>query len=281
MARVLVTGARGMLGTALLARTPPVHQAVGLDLPDGDLSEPAVALGLLTRYKPALVIHCAAMTNVDACTRDPELAYRHNAVATANLAHACRPLGARLIYLSTDYVFSGDLGRPYRELDAPQPLNAYGQSKLAGEHFVTQLDNHLVVRSQWLYGPDGKNFVATIVEAARTRDTLRVVADEFGSPTYTYDLAEGLWQLAFADVTGLLHLTNSGHCSWAELAALALRTAGLSTTIEPISAADWDSPTVRPAFSVLANQRWAELGYAPLRPWSEAVSEYVTGNLRT
>jgi dTDP-4-dehydrorhamnose reductase len=279
MLRVLITGASGMLGRALLACAPPEVQPAGVGSAEGDLTEPQAAVALLTRYQPHAVIHCAAWTDVEGCTRDPARAMLVNGAATANVAQACGRHHARLIYLSTDYVFVGDLGRAYVETDNPRPLNAYGESKLAGERVAAELADHLIVRTQWLYGPGGKNFVATIVKAARQRPALRVVADEWGSPTYVLDLAQALWRVAAMDLTGVLHLTNSGVCTWHELASAALAAAGLPTVVEPISAAEWASPTVRPKYSPLANARWLALGQRPLRPWQQAVTEYVQGCL--
>jgi dTDP-4-dehydrorhamnose reductase len=273
--RALITGARGMLGTELVSAGPAGGTVSGVDLPDGDLTDPAVARRLVLAPAPQVVIHCAAWTDVDGCTHDPARAMQRNSHATANVVAACREANARLIYLSTDYVFAGDLGRPYVEDDEPLPLNAYGESKLAGEQHVAELPDHLIVRTQWLFGPAGKNFVATIVNAARTRDSLRVVADEWGSPTYARDLAAGLWRLAAMDVTGIVHLTNSGLCTWHELTTCALAAAGIQIEVTPISRTEWDSPTVRPAYSPLENRRWRELGLPPLRPWQDAVDEYV------
>lgn len=280
MVRVLITGAAGMLAGALLQAQPGSLEVVGVDLRDGDLTEPAVAASLLDSHRPQVVLHCAAMTDVDGCTRDPARAQLVNCEATRWLAGACRDRDTRLLYLSTDYVFAGDLDRAYHEADQPCPLSPYGASKLCGERAVAELPDHLIVRTQWLYGPGGKNFLATIVNAARTRDALRIVADEWGSPTYTLDLARALWELACADVTGIVHLTNSGVATWHELAAFALQEAGLQVALEPISAADWASPTVRPRYAVLENRRWHDLGKPPLRPWREAVREYVRGFLR-
>lgn len=280
MSRVLITGAKGMLGGALLSCVPDSVEALGVDLPDGDLTEAAVALEVVASRAPSVVIHCAAMTDVDGCTRDPERAMLVNCTATANVAEACRLAGARLLHISTDYVFPGDLERAYLETDEPRPLSPYGESKLCGERAAAAAGNSFVVRTQWLYGPGGKNFVATIVNAARTRPELRVVADEWGSPTYTRDLAAGLWVAALSDATGIIHLTNSGVCTWHELATAAVRAAGLATPVEPISSADWPSPTVRPKYSPLENRRWAELGHEALRPWQEAVEEYVREWLR-
>lgn len=278
MIHALITGARGMLGTALMSCVPAETVARGFDLEDGDLTTPAGAEAVIG-HRANTVIHCAAMTDVDGCTRDPERARLVNGIATANVARVCRETGKRLLYISTDYVFPGDLQRAYAESDEPRPLSAYGESKLAGERAAAEVPDHLIVRTQWLYGPAGKNFIATIVNAARTRPSLRVVADEWGSPTYVPDLAAGLWQLAVAPVTGIVHLTNSGVCTWHELAVEALAVAGLETPVEPIAAADWGSPTVRPRYSPLANTRWAELGHEPLRSWREAVREYVEGYL--
>ena len=274
--RALVTGARGMLGTELMSCPPADWTVAGVDIQDGDLTDRDIAARLIADHAPQVVIHCAAMTDVDGCTRDPMRAMQLNGYATGNVAAACLSVGARLIYLSTDYVFAGDLDRPYVEADEPHPLNAYGESKLAGEHAAAELPDHLIVRTQWLYGPAGKNFVATMVRAAATHDSLRVVADEWGSPTYARDLAEGLWQLAPMSVTGIMHLTNGGICTWHDLASHAIAVAGLQVAIEPISRSEWASPTVRPSYSALDNRRWRELGLAPLRPWQEAVTEYVS-----
>jgi len=278
--RVLITGARGMLGTELVSSGPAGWDVTGVDIQDGDLSDREVAAQLVAAHAPQVVIHCAAWTDVDGCTRDPGRAMVLNGCATGNVAAACRDAGARLIYISTDYVFAGDLDRPYTEADEPRPLNPYGESKLAGERAAAKLPDHLIVRTQWLFGPAGKNFIATIVRAAHTHDALRVVADEWGSPTYARDLAAGLWQLAPTPTTGIVHLTNSGVCTWHELATRAIADAGLDVKIEPIPSSDWGSSTVRPRYSPLDNRRWRELGFAPLRPWQDAVDEYVCAHLR-
>jgi dTDP-4-dehydrorhamnose reductase len=268
-----------MLGTALRAQAPPGVETVAVDLEEGDLSLAGVAERLVAQHRPATVIHCAAWADVDGCTRDPDRAMRHNAHATELLAAACVAHGARLVYISTDYVFAGDAGRPYREMDAPRPLSVYGQSKLSGEGAAAAVPDHLIVRTQWLYGPAGRNFVATIVNAARARAELKVVADEFGSPTYTADLAPALWEAANTGVTGTLHLTGSGVCSWFQLARHAIEVAGLRTVLHPVSSADWGSSTRRPKFSPLSNGRCRSLGLPALRPWPEAVREYVTTHL--
>jgi dTDP-4-dehydrorhamnose reductase len=281
--RVLITGSAGMLASALRDLAPEGVILSGVDLADGDLSDPAQAQELIAARAPQTVIHCAAMTNVDGCTREPQKAFLHNAVATGNVAEACARVGARLVAISTDYVFDGMKGSPYNETDSPHPLNPYGESKLEGERrAAAAAADCLIVRSQWLYGPDGRNFVATIVAAGRERPELRVVDDEFGCPTYTRDLAPQLWDVAFRrDITGILHLTNRGVCTWAQLARRALDEAGLAgVSVVPISHAAWKSPTVRPAYSPLESVRAQQLSLTPLRPWQEAVSEYVCGYLQ-
>lgn len=278
--RVLVTGARGMLGTEVVSRPPAECTVIGVDLAEGDLSDAAQAEQLMVAHQPQAVIHCAAWTDVDGCTRDPARAMLLNGVATRNVARACGKIGARLIALSTDYVFAGDLGRAYVEGDETRPLNPYGESKLAGEQAAAELAEHVVVRTQWLYGPAGKNFIATIVGAARKHPQLRVVADQFGSPTYARDLADGLWQLVRTPARGIVHLTNGGCCSWHELAAHAIKAAGLDVEVVPIPSSEWPSETVRPPYSPLENRHWRELGLAPLRPWQEAVEAYVVEHLR-
>ncbi len=276
---VIVTGAAGMLGAALMELAPV--RAIGVDIADGDSSTDAGITSALGPHEPDVIIHCAGYTDVDGATDEPELAQRHNALATEKVAGFCAERGARLIYISTDYVFDGTRGSPYTEEDAPKPINAYGRSKLAGERAAQQITaDCLIVRTQWLFGPGGSNFVAGIIDHARQGGQVRGVVDEIGSPTYTRDIAGALWQLAEQPVSGIVNLTNSGYCSRAELARAALDAAGLSDVpITEISRADWDSPTQRPAFSVLENRRWAALGFAPLRPWQEAAGEYVKSYL--
>ena len=266
-----------MLGSALVELAPAAVRAVGVDIADGDLSTDAGITSAIGPYEPDVVIHCAGYTDVDGATNEPELAQRHNALAAEKVASFCAERGAKLIYISTDYVFDGAKGSPYTEADTPNPINAYGRSKLAGEQVARRIAaDCLIVRTQWLFGPGGRNFIAAIIDHARQGGEVWGVVDEIGSPTYTRDIAGALWQLTERPISGIVHLTNSGYCSRAELARVALDAAGLSEVpIAEISHADWDSPTQRPAFSVLENQRWAALGHPPLRPWQEAVGHYV------
>lgn len=266
-----------MLGQEVCARAPAWALAAPLDLEDGDLSVPEEARGALTSVGPEIIIHCAAYTDVDGCTREPARAWANNGVATENVAAAALELKARLLYLSTEYVFDGTKEEPYLEDDEPAPLNVYGESKLAGEGAVTAaVANHLIVRTQWLYGPGGRNFVAAILNAARSGKGLRVVADERGCPTYAPDLAEAIWRLLGTEATGIVHLTNQGACSRLELARMALAEAGMGdVAVEGIPSSAWDSPTTRPLRAVLGSRRLEGLGVPPLRRWREALREYV------
>lgn len=266
-----------MLGSALQRAADPHIECIPTTRPDADLASASQVELLLSRHSPQYVIHAAAYTDVDGCTRDPERAMRDNAQATALLAAACAEHGIRLVMVSTDYVFSGDKREPYRVDDPPDPINAYGESKAAAEAQLARLmSEFLIVRTQWLYGPGGRSFVAAILKRALEGSALRVVDDEFGSPTSTADLARALWQVAGSHHTGVMHVTNTGVCSRFELALAAIECAGLSgVPVDPIHSAQWPSPTRRPARAVLDTTRWVEAGYAPLPHWRQALAACV------
>jgi len=249
---------------------------VPLTRADGDLSRGEEAREVLSLAAPEIIVHCAAFTDVDGATRSPEPAWRSNVTATRHVAEVAALLAARLLYVSTDYVFDGTSTEPYSEWSAPSPLNPYGASKLAGERAAGRAPGSLVMRTQWLFGPGGRNFLRAILEAARAGKALRVVDDEYGCPTYTPDLAVGLWRLLETDATGIVHLTNQGACSRLELAAAAVEEAGLDDVeLTGIPSAEWPSPTRRPRNAVLTSDRLAEIGLRPLRHWREALRDYV------
>ncbi len=279
--RVLVTGACGMLGSLVVAALKGKHTAVPTDvLPECevmDISDTSSVFDTINRVRPEMVIHCAAMTDVDGCERDPDAAHRINAVGTWNLACACASIDCPIAYVSTDYVFDGEKGEPYTEFDTPNPMNHYGASKLAGENAVRELcPKHYIVRTSWLFSPNGRNFPLSILKAAEVRPELRVVADQVGSPTYARDLAEFLVGLVGSPLYGTYHYTNSGQCSWFEFAQAILNAAGKSEVkITAITTAEWPTPTKRPKFSVLRHYRMELLGRDNARPWQEAVAEFV------
>jgi len=286
-ATVAVTGAAGMLGREVSAAAPQWAAVVPLTRADGDLSVASEAMAGLSDAQPDAVVHCAAFTDVDGATADPESAWRGNAIATHNVARACEELGAGLVHISTDYVFDGSSACPCLESTQPSPINVYGETKLAAEREAAKLERHLIVRTQWLFGPGGRNFIEAILDVARSGRALRVVQDEHGHPTYTPDLARGIWRLldsmlqgfgprAAKEITGVVHLTNSGVCSRLEFAEAALREAGLcGTEVEGIPSKQWPSPTPRPLNAVLETELLDDLGVTPLRHWTEALREYV------
>ncbi|HYX83062.1 MAG TPA: dTDP-4-dehydrorhamnose reductase [Gemmatimonadales bacterium] len=275
--RVLLVGAGGLVGTAVQAAAPSTIQVVPLRHADLSIEDAPAVVRAVARERPDWIINCAAYTAVDRAEAEPELAQRVNAVGPANLARAARDVGAHLLHLSSDYVFDGTAGRPYREDDAVAPLSVYGRTKLAGEQAIRESlpDAHLIVRSQWLFGEGGSNFVATIVRRARERRELQVVNDQHGCPTSSADLATALWNLIAHGAGGTVHCANAGVATWYDLACAVVATAGLATTVIPCSTADMPRPAHRPAYSALDCSRYATLVGAPLRHWSEALREYA------
>jgi len=281
--RVAVTGAAGQLGRALVSRLGPRGAWAGgraeLDVSDA----PAVAR-MLDAVRPDVVINAAAFNDVDGAEADPAPAMTVNSVGAGHLARACRQRGVLLVHVSTDYVFDGAKREPYREDECPRPLNVYGVSKLAGCLLVAAAGGpHLIVRTSALFGAGGNrvkggSFVERILARARRGEPLRVVRDQVFSPTYAPDLAAALLALVDSDARGLFHVTNSGSCSSHELAVAALEIAGISAPVEAILSADLAAPARRPPYSVLANDKARAAGLAPLRPWREALAEFLRGN---
>jgi dTDP-4-dehydrorhamnose reductase len=277
MTRVIITGASGQLGQSF-------YQVLGeqgfniIDIPDWpefDVSDHS-AVQMLSGLYPELIIHCGAMTDVDACAKDPDTAFKVNAFGTQNVAHACLRCNAEMVYISTNEVFSGRADRPYLEADKPQPVNPYGSSKRAGEQMASNYlrDGLYVVRTAWLYG-GGHMFPEKIVAAAEKNGELRVVTDEVSSPTYRDDLVEAVLQLIRSRQYGLYHFTNSGYCSRYEFAQEVLRLSGREDIpIHPITLAEYPRPSVVPRFTPLTNSLGAELGIT-LRPWQQALAEHI------
>ena len=275
--KILITGAGGMLGRALKETLSPEHDVAAFARADLDFTDLGATLAALGRARPQAVIHAGAWTDVDGCERDPDRAWRVNALGSRNVAVACQEAGAACCYISTDYVFDGEKPDPSTEFDAPNPISCYGASKLGGERYVQTLTpRHWIVRSSWLFGPGGKNFVKTILAKARAGEELRVVDDQVGSPTYTRDLARGISRLISAPHYGVWHVTNSGSCSWYRFAAAIVENAGLrGPRLEPIGSKDLRRPAPRPRNSVLRNYCWELEGWPPLRRWSDALREYL------
>jgi dTDP-4-dehydrorhamnose reductase len=274
--RIAITGSKGQLGRQLMAAFAG-HELWGLDLPEEDITQPALA-ARLADWQPDLVVHAAAYTNVDGCEKDPELAFRANALGAQNVALAAQRAGAAMLYISTNEVFDGTRRELYREWDQPNPVSVYARSKAAGEQLVRDLlaGRFYIVRIAWLFGLGGNNFVAKILAGAEKYGALKVAADEFGNPTYAPDLAAAIARLVATGHFGIYHLTNAGFCSRFEFAREIMRLAGKpDLPITPILSADWPRPSRPPLHAVLANTAAASLGIA-LRPWEQALAEYVS-----
>lgn len=275
--RILVTGGAGMLGSDLLKRLGQSHEAKGVDLVDMDILDEAGTRDLIVGIRPDWVIHCAAFTNVDGCEKEPEKAFSVNAEGARNVAMASRFAGARMLYVSTDYVYDGSKKVPYIETDPPAPLNTYGMSKLKGEHEVLAVaPGALIVRTSWLFGENGPNFVKAILGQIGKKKELEVVADQVGNPTYTPDLSEAIARLVERGAGGVYHVSNSGSCSWFEYAKKVLELAGATgMEVRPITTQELGRPALRPAYSVLSNEKYRLLTGHALRGWDEALSEYL------
>ncbi len=275
--RIVVTGGAGMLGTDLLKRLAQDHEAKGIDLADVDILDEHGTRDIIVGINPDWVIHCAAFTNVDGCEKEPEKAFRVNAEGARNVAKACWSAGARLLYVSTDYVYDGSKNEPYVETDPTGPLNVYGKSKLKGEHEVLGVvPDALIVRTSWLYGENGPNFVKAILGQVGKKKELEVVADQVGNPTYTPDLADALARLVESGAKGIYHVSNSGRCSWFEYARKVLELAGVADIeVKPITTTQLGRPALRPAYSVLSNEKYRALTGHALREWDAALSEYL------
>lgn len=273
--KILITGSAGQLGKELMRILPERHQVVGYGR-DMDVTDYAQVMGKVADVNPDMIIHCAALTNVDFCETNPEINYRVNALGTENVALAAQKLKASLIYISTDYVFDGEKGSPYLEYDLPRPLNHYGLAKLAGERIIQSLlDRYFIVRTSWLYNKEGKNFANTMLRLAKEKDELRVVNDQIGTPTYAPDLAECISKLIETDYYGIYHASNEGFCSWYDFAREILELAGFKKVrVIPITSDEYDSPTKRPKYSVLENFCLRQRGIFQMRDYRIALKEF-------
>lgn len=272
--RIAITGCKGQLGTAL-QDVLDAHQLLCMDLPEYDICDGPALRQALTDFQPDVVIHTAAMTDVDGCERDPDLAYRVNGLGTQNVALACQETGAALACVSTNEVFDGRAATPYLEWDRPNPVGAYGRSKWAGEQFTQMLLHRFyVVRTAWLYARGGNNFVSKIVRAADQRGELSVVSDEVSSPTYAPDLAVAIARLITTGQYGIYHFTNEGICSRYDFAQEILRQSGRGhVPLHPITSDQYQRLARPPLYTPIRNFCGAALGIR-LRPWQEALKDY-------
>lgn len=275
--KVLLTGGKGMLGRTI-CRELADFEVIPTDLPEGDITNPEVFDALLKQTAPDAVIHCAAMTAVDKCETEIDLAYRLNAYGTTNVASACHRNGIRLIAISTDYVFDGDSDRPYHEFDHAGGGNTiYGKSKFAGEEAVRKLcPNHVICRISWLYGPGGPSFVHAMMKLADgTRPELKVVNDQHGNPTSTLAVARALRNILNRPyLTGTFHMTCEGEATWAEFAAEIFRIMQIEQKIVPCRTDEFPRPAPRPANSRLDKMMLRLAGLPPMPHWKDALKEF-------
>ena len=276
--KVLVLGAGGMLGKDLIPILSGKEQVWARDIGDFDITDRKGVQREVEALQPQVLVNAAAYTDVDGCESKKEMAFAVNAEGARNVALACAAIGGRMIHLSTDYVFDGSSRIPYREEDLPNPLNVYGSSKLQGERYIQAiLENHLIVRTEWLYGRHGKNFVDTILRHAGQQKELRVVDDQRGSPTFTRDLSFALERLIGMEARGILHVTNSGSCTWFEFARQILGEKGYNhVQVIPISSEELARPAKRPASSVMDCRKYEKLTGSKMTPWKEALKEYLS-----
>ncbi|WP_366923771.1 dTDP-4-dehydrorhamnose reductase [Metallumcola ferriviriculae] len=273
--KVLVTGAGGMLGTDIMHAFKE-HNTLGLTKPELDITKIDQVTKTIGQYKPDLVINCAAYTKVDDCEINKDLAFKVNALGPRNLAIACQSQAAAIVHISTDYVFDGTANRPYTEFDSTKPLGVYGQSKFAGEQLIKSLmTRHFIIRTSWLYGANGPNFVETMLRLAKEYSEIKVVNDQQGSPTYTKDLAQAVVELIKTPAYGLYHLTNSGNCTWYQFAKEIFRIEGIDIKVNPCTTEAFPRPAPRPKYSVMENYFWKLHGRPPMRDYKEALKEYL------
>jgi dTDP-4-dehydrorhamnose reductase len=275
--RLLILGSRGQLGGELEALSRSAgHATTAVDIDECDITDPEAVDRWLAESGAEAVINCAAWTQVDAAETSSDAAYRANATGPRVLAARCEAAGALLTHISTDFVFDGTASAPIDEGTLPHPLSVYGASKLAGEEEVRRgCRRHQVVRTAWLYGRTGPNFVLTVLRLARERDRLRIVADQHGTPTWTGHLASAILRLVELGTPGTYHLTNSGETSWHGFAEAVLAECGVDRPVDAITTAEYPTPAHRPAYSVLDNRAWRLLGEPPLPPWREGLRAYV------
>ncbi len=274
--KVLVTGASGQVGQELVHIDNAQIQIVGFGRDQLDITDLARCREILVEVKPDTIIHTAAYTAVDKAEEEPEEAYRVNAIGTRNLAVVAEEIGAKLLFVSTDYVFDGTGKAPYEESAETKPQSVYGKTKRAGEEFVLELSSHyFIVRTSWVYGRYGNNFVNTMLKLATERDSITVVADQIGSPTYARDLAAFLIELVQTEKYGIYHVSNTGSCSWYTFAQAIFAESGIKVRVEPCTTAEFRRPAPRPAYSVMDQSAIHRNGLTGLRPWRVALREFL------
>ena len=275
--RVLVTGVKGQLGYDVMNELAKRgYEGVGVDVDEMDITDARKVDEVITKAQVDKVVHCAAYTAVDAAEDNVELCRRVNAEGTENIAKVCKRLDLPMVYLSTDYVFDGEGERPWEPDDERDPLNVYGQTKYEGELAVERnLDKYFIVRIAWVFGVNGKNFIKTMLNLAQNHDTITVVDDQVGSPTYTYDLARLLVDMIETEKYGRYHATNEGLCTWYEFAKEIFRQAGVDVKVVPVNSEQFQAKARRPHNSRMNKDKLEAMGFQRLPSWQDALSRYL------
>jgi len=272
----MVTGAKGMLGSDLCEVLSNDFDVKGVDIDDFDIADEGATLNAIVGSGPDVVIHLAAYTDVEASEINPDKAFSVNAIGTLNVARAAREIDAYLVYLSTDYVFDGTKSQPYIEIDPINPISIYGLSKAYGEMYVSRVaKRNLIVRTSWLFGPNGINFVDKVIKQAESASQLRVVDDQRGCPTYTMHLALCLREIIKQKIEGILHIAGSGEATWFELARTALDLAGIDVEVKPVTTDSYPARAKRPRYSVLSSMMLPRFGLKELPAWEEGLKEHL------
>lgn len=276
--KVLVTGINGQLGHDVMGELKKRgHEAVGVDIEEMDITDAECVKRVMTQTAPEAVIHCSAYTAVDRAEEEVELCRQVNAEGTKNVAEVCDGLDCKLLYLSTDYIFSGEGERPWEPGDEPDPLNIYGLTKFEGEQEIkSRMDKYFIVRISWVFGVNGNNFIKTMLRLGRENGSVRVVDDQIGSPTYTYDLAVLLVDMIETEKYGEYHASNEGTCSWYEFAKEIFSAAGMNEVeVTPVSSEEFPAKAKRPKNSRMSKEKLVKNGFNKLPSWQDAVKRYV------
>ena len=275
--RVLVTGADGQLGYDVIKRLDENNiEYLATDKDELDITNEAQTNNVITKYNPDVVVHCAAYTAVDKAEDERELCYNTNVLGTRYVAAACKKIDAKMVYISTDYVFDGEGDQPFEVTDQPNPINYYGKTKYEGELEVQKLlDKYFIIRISWVFGINGNNFVKTMLRLGKERGEISVVADQIGSPTYTYDLAGLIVDMIQTDKFGIYHVTNEGFCSWYEFAREIFKQAVIKVKVNPIDSEHYPTKAKRPKNSRLSKRKLVQEGFSALTEWKRALQQFI------
>ncbi len=276
--KVLVTGVNGQLGYDVVRELKErgFNDVLGIDINDLDITKEQLVATFITKFNPDVVVHCAAFTAVDLAEDKKEVVYDVNVNGTSYIAKACQKVNAKMMYISTDYVFDGKGEKPFTIDDLTNPINYYGVSKLLGEQEVKKyLDRYFIIRISWVFGINGNNFVKTMLNLGKVREELNVVCDQIGSPTYTYDLSKLISDMIVTNKFGIYHATNEGICSWYEFACEIFKQANVNIKVNPIKTSMYPTKALRPKNSRLSKTSLVDEGFSLLRPWEDALNDYL------